>query len=75
MKLPSTVVDPSVRDAHVRVEFVIGDTLIVFSTAMNSNRGLMAVPSSFVCPPKANKRRGGKKKHAPRCVVAPLLTL
>ena len=57
MKLPSKDVDPSVSGAHVRVEFVIGDTLIIFSPAINSNRGLMAVPSSLVetpGPPKVD---------------------
>ena len=71
VKLHSKDVDPSVSGAHVRVEFVIGETLIIFSPAINSNRGLMAVPCSQVETPGSQKvktkglkkrRRGGRKR-------------
>jgi hypothetical protein len=71
VKLHSKDVDPSVSGAHFRVEFVIGETLIIFSPAINSNRGLMAVPCSQVETPGSQKvktkglkkrRRGGRKR-------------
>ncbi len=65
VKLPSKHVDPSVSGAHVRVEFVIGETLIIFSPAINSKRGLIAVQSSLVetpGPPKVDHKKKGKKK-------------
>ncbi len=57
-------------DLHVRVEFVIGADLIVFSSSIETNRGFMAVKASFVRTPapdpsthtqKTKRRRGGKK--------------
>jgi hypothetical protein len=55
--MPLKDVDPSVSGAFVRVEFIIGTDLIIFSPAINSNRGLLAVAASQVetpGPPKVD---------------------